>query len=41
MQLFNPRRSLVRDLGRKMRVLLPSDPGQERMLEFVRLFNPA
>ena len=41
MQLFMPRRSLVRDLGRGRCVLLPSDPGQERMLEFMRLFNPA
>jgi hypothetical protein len=41
MQLFMPRRSLVRGLGRGMRVLLPLDPGQERMIELMRLFNPA
>src|ERR1035438_46005 len=41
MQLFMPRRSLVRDLGRGRCVLLPSDPGQERMIELMRLFNPA
>jgi hypothetical protein len=41
MQLFMPRRSLVRDLGRGKCVLLPSDPGQERMIELMRLFNPA
>jgi hypothetical protein len=41
MQLFYPRHSVVRDLGRKMRVLLPSDPGRERMIELMRLFNPA
>src|ERR1035438_7912134 len=41
MQLFMPRRSLVRGLGRGRCVLLPSDPGQERMIELMRLFNPA
>ena len=41
MQLFMHRRSLVRDLGRGRCLLLPSDPGQERMIELMRLFNPA
>src|ERR1039457_4504019 len=41
MQLFYPRHSVVRDLGRKMRILLPSDPGREHMIELMRLFNPA
>jgi hypothetical protein len=41
MQLFMHRRSLVRDLGRGRCLLLPSEPGQERMVELMRLFNPA
>jgi hypothetical protein len=34
------RRNLVRWLRRDVRLLLPADPGRERMLECVRLFDP-
>lgn len=34
------RTNLVRALGRDVRLLLPSDPGRERLLEYVRLFDP-
>jgi hypothetical protein len=34
------RRALVRALSRDVRLLLPGDPGRERLLECVRLFDP-
>ena len=34
------RSNLVRALNRDVRLLLPSDPGRERLLEYVRLFDP-
>jgi hypothetical protein len=34
------RSSLVRALSRDVRLLLPSDPGREQLLEYVRLFDP-
>jgi hypothetical protein len=34
------RSNLVRALGADVRLLLPSDPGRERFLEYVRLFDP-
>jgi len=35
------RQGLVHDLRSHMRLLLPEDPGRERMVELVRLFDPA
>jgi hypothetical protein len=34
------RRNLARALRRDIRLLLPADPGRERMLEYVHLFDP-
>src|ERR1700760_2791752 len=34
------RGNLVRALGADVRLLLPADPGQGQLLEYVRLFNP-
>jgi hypothetical protein len=34
------RENLVRALRRDIRLLLPADPGRDRLLEYVRLFNP-
>ena len=34
------RKRLVDALRSKMRLLLPEDPGRERMVELVRLFDP-
>ena len=34
------RSNLVRALSRDVRLLLPSDPGREQLLEYVRLFDP-
>lgn len=42
MPLFQGRRSrLVDSLTKSIRLLLPADPGPERMLETVRLYSPA
>jgi len=42
MELFaaRARRNLVRALQKDVRLMLPADPGPERMLEYVRLYNP-
>jgi hypothetical protein len=39
MSVFRPRHNLAVSLRRDMRLLLPSDPGPQRLLEFVHLFN--
>jgi hypothetical protein len=42
MPLFRSHRDeLLGNLTRKMRLLLPADPGQEQMLDAVRQFSPA
>jgi hypothetical protein len=35
------RQRLVHDLRSHMRLLLPEDPGRERMVDLMRLFDPA
>jgi hypothetical protein len=42
MALFTARarENLVRALHRDLRLLLPADPGRERLLDYVRLFDP-